>query len=219
MQRQAAGKNGIMPLPILYSYRRCPYAMRARMALRYSGIQVEMREIALKQKPQHMLALSPKGTVPVLVLNDGSVIDESLDIMRWALAQHDPEDWQLADASSIQLAEGLIAENDGQFKSALDRYKYAVRFPEQPAAVYRAEGELFLQKLEQRLHGQPYLFGNQRSLADMAIFPFIRQFAGVDAAWFTASPYQVLKAWLSVLVESELFTGIMQKHPPWIETS
>lgn len=127
-------------LPILYSYRRCPYAMRARMALSYAGIPVEIREISLKQKPAHMLQVSPKGTVPVLVLPDGQVIEQSLEIMHWALQQHDADGWLSADPPHAAL---LIAENDGAFKQHLDRYKYAIRFPEYPAEHYRAQGELF----------------------------------------------------------------------------
>lgn len=200
-----------MPLPILYSYRRCPYAMRARMALRYSGIETELREIALKQKPAHMLALSPKATVPVLVLEEGAVIDESLDIMRWALARHDPQGWLQDEA----LSTALIAENDGSFKQTLDRYKYAVRFPEQPAAVYRAAGERFLVALESRLQLTRYLLGDQPRLADIAIFPFVRQFAGVDPVWWEAAAYPALRAWLAGWAGSQLFESVMQKHEVW----
>lgn len=203
-----------MTLPVLYSYRRCPYAMRARMALRYAGIGVDIREIALKDKPGHMLACSPKGTVPVLVLHDRTVIDESLDIMDWALAQHDPDGW-LHDA---ELAMPLIAENDGSFKQALDSYKYAIRFPEQPAEIYRKQGEQFLAKLETRLSQHRYLLGESLRQADVAIFPFIRQFSMVDANWFAASAYPALQNWLQGLVDSELFTGVMQKHPTWVES-
>jgi len=135
-------------LPILYSYRRCPYAMRARMALSYAGVPVEIREISLKDKPAHMLQVSPKGTVPVLVLSGGQVIDQSLEIMQWALQQHDADDWLSADPHRTAL---LIAENDGSFKQNLDRYKYAIRFPEHSAEDYRQQGELFLAKLEQHL--------------------------------------------------------------------
>ena len=204
--------------PSLYSDRRCPYAMRARMALRYSGIAVEIREIALKDKPEHMLRLSPKGTVPVLALTEGQVIDQSLDIVHWALQRNDPENWRLIGAEAAQQeATALIDENDGSFKSALDRYKYAVRFPEQPMHVYRAEGERFLQRLEQRLQRQSHLCASQRSLADIAIFPFIRQFSMVDIAWFEQIGYTALRAWLQGLTGSQLFAGIMEKHPLWVE--
>lgn len=203
-----------MSLPILYSYRRCPYAMRARMALRYAGIQAEMREIALRDKPQHMLQASPKATVPVLLLSDGRVIDESLDIMHWALAQRDTEHWLAAD---MHATAALIEENDGSFKQALDCYKYAIHFPEQPAEIYRSEGEVFLQKLELGLVATAYLFGETRTLADIAIFPFVRQFSMVDTAWFGEAPYPALRIWLRQLMESALFVAIMQKTPAWIE--
>ena len=199
-----------MQLPVLYSYRRCPYAMRARMALSVAEIAVEMREISLRDKPAHMLQVSPKGTVPVLVLQDGTVIEQSLDIMFWALQQHDPEGWLHANhAQAMQ----MIASNDGGFKQALDRYKYPERYPENPQVEYRVRGELFLQQLENALQVQPYLFGQQASVADVAIFPFIRQFAAVDAAWFSQSPYVALPRWLEGWVQSDLFTNIMQKYP------
>ncbi|HWU81841.1 MAG TPA: glutathione S-transferase [Methylophilaceae bacterium] len=200
-----------MPLPILYTYRRCPYAMRARMALHYSGIEVEMREIALRSKPDQMLAASPKGTVPVLVLLDGTVIDESLDIMRWALAQHDPHDWLRDAAQSLVLIDG----NDDGFKHALDRYKYAVRFPEHAPEFYRAEGERFLTMLEARLQQHAYLLDEALRLADIAIFPFVRQFAGVDADWWQTLPYPRLRGWLAERVASPLFESIMHKHAVW----
>lgn len=187
--------------------------MRARMALRYAGIAVEIREISLKEKPAELLAASPKATVPVLILSDGTVIDESLDIMRWALSQHDPDHWRKQGESAAQqvIAE-LIAENDGSFKRALDSYKYAVRFPEHPPEFYRTQGEVFLAKLEQRLERHTYLLGDTPCMADIAIFPFIRQFAGVDSAWFGAAPYPCLRAWLSGLVTGELFLRVMGKR-------
>lgn len=205
-----------MALPILYSYRRCPYAMRARMALHYAGITVETREIALKAKPAHLLHISPKGTVPVLQLADGTVLEQSLDIMHWALAQHDPEDWLSSTQRQVDAAE-LIALNDGDFKLALDRYKYAIRFPEQPPAIYRAQGEQFLVRLEERFSTQPYLQGNRPHLADIAIFPFIRQFSMVDAAWFAAADYPRLRTWLDAWLASDLFQAIMQKYPTYME--
>lgn len=185
--------------------------------------QVEIREIALRHKPQHMLEVSPKGTVPVLVLSHGQVIDESLDIMRWALnqgdlAQTDPQDWQMeGDIDLQQTATSLIAENDGTFKQALDRYKYAIRYPQQPLDVYRAEGTVFLEKLESRLRQNVHLCRDSWSIADIAVFPFVRQFAGVDEAWFAHAPYPKLRAWLSSLVQSELFSSVMQKYPTWVD--
>lgn len=200
--------------PILYSYRRCPYAMRARMALKYAGIDVEIREISLREKPASMLAVSPKGTVPVLVLPTGVVLEQSLDIMHWALTQHDGDGW--LDVDLVQ-AKRLIDESDGTFKFALDRYKYPERYPEHPQQFYRTQGEVFLQRLEGQLSKHHYLLGNSISIADIAIFPFIRQFAAVDAAWFAEGNYPNLRAWLVGLVGSTLFDRIMQKQPTFVD--
>lgn len=192
---------------LLYSFRRCPYAMRARLALRYSGVPVRIIEVSLKAKPAEMLALSPKGTVPVLRV-DGRVIEESLLIMQWALAQHDPEGWLLqGDPRVLE----LIAENDGAFKHHLNRYKYAERYPEQPMEHYRAEGEVFLQKLEGLLAQNEYLLAEHLSLADVALAPFVRQFAHVDREWFAGTPYRRLQAWLQRFLESPLFIAVMAK--------
>ena len=195
----------------LYSFRRCPYAMRARMALRYSDVAVNIVEVSLKAKPAEMLALSSKGTVPVLSV-DGQVIDESLAIMHWALAQNDPQDWLLKDdpAGQAQIA-ALIEENDQVFKVHLNRYKYAERYPEQPMAFYRSEGEVFLRRLDALLEGRDYLLAVHPSLADVALMPFVRQFAHVDREWFGLSPYRRLQAWLQRFLESELFTSVMKK--------
>ncbi|MCF5665279.1 glutathione S-transferase [Pseudomonas marginalis] len=192
---------------LLYSFRRCPYAMRARLALRYSGVPVRIVEVSLKAKPAEMLALSPKGTVPVLSV-DGEVIDESLAIMQWALAQHDPDNWLLEGDPAVL---ALVAENDQGFKYHLDRYKYAERYPEQPMEHYRAEGEVFLQKLEGLLTGRAYLLADHPSLADMALAPFVRQFAHVDRGWFAAAPYPRLQQWLERFLQSPLFVGVMAK--------
>jgi glutathione S-transferase len=195
----------------LYSFRRCPYAMRARMALRYAGVAVDIVEVSLKAKPPEMLALSSKGTVPVLGV-EGRVIEESLDIMRWALAQNDPHDWLLRDdpQGQSQIA-ALIEENDQVFKVHLNRYKYAERYPEQPMEAYRAEGEVFLRTLDELLERRGYLLADHPSLADVALMPFIRQFAHVDREWFAQTPYRHLQAWLQQFLESELFTSIMKK--------
>jgi glutathione S-transferase len=205
-----------MDLPVLYSYRRCPYAMRARMALNYAGIDVEIREISLRDKPKQMVALSPKATVPVLVLADGRVIDESLDIMNWALSQQDKDGWRKID---LDAAKALIAENDGSFKQSLDAYKYAERHPEKTPEEHRQDGEVFLAKLESMLlsQGEGGLFGRLPTMPDVAIFPFIRQFKGVDSQWFESSPYPKLNIWLNSLITSDLFINIMKKHPAYIE--
>ena len=190
---------------VLYSFRRCPYAMRARMALRYSGVPLSIVEVSLKAKPAEMLAASPKGTVPVLVCADGRVIEQSLEIMHWALGQHDPDNWLQADDA------GLIEANDSVFKVLLDRYKYAIRYPEQPMEHYRAQGVGYLQRLEHLLAHTPYLAGPALSLVDVALAPFVRQFAHVDRDWFEQAPYPRLRAWLERFLASELFTSIMTK--------
>lgn len=188
--------------------------MRARMTLMYAGIDVQIREIDLRQKPSALLQVSPKGTVPVLVLPNGSIFEESLDIVYWALAQQDEQGWLAVD---LDLAKVLIAENDGAFKKALDRYKYPDRFPDALQADYRTQGEVFLQRLERQLNQNRYLLAETISVADTVIFPFIRQFAAVDSAWFASAPYPKLQTWLSHLVESTLFISIMQKQPTYVD--
>ncbi len=199
--------------PVLYSFRRCPYAMRARLAIAKSGISVELREVVLRNKPQQLLKISAKATVPVLLLNNEKVIDESLDIMAWALSCRDPDNWLYKD--SAEDIERLIQWNDGEFKYYLDRYKYADRYPEYNELYYREKAEVFLVELEKRLSKQSYLYGEKCSLADMAIFPFIRQFANVNPEWFHASKYKKLCHWLNQHIESALFISIMEKYPAW----
>lgn len=205
-----------LPDPVLYTFRRCPYAIRARMALKYAGVKVILREVALKNKPADMLKASPKGTVPVLRLGKEHVIDESLDIMRWALAQADPDRWR--DQSDAANSIELIACNDGPFKAHLDQYKYADRYPQQPATHYRREAvTLLLQHLEKRLERTPWLCGTELSMTDIAIFPFVRQFAMVDMPWFENSGLCALGRWLERLNNSTLFLSIMPKLTPWQE--
>lgn len=198
--------------PILYSFRRCPYAMRARMAIASSGAKVRLREILLRDKPEEMLAASPKGTVPVLV-NGDEVIDESIDVMRWALERNDPEGWLAQEDTG-----GLIEGNDGPFKHHLDRYKYSTRYEGADAEEHREAGFKFLQKLEARLADSEYLYGDRRSFADIAIFPFVRQFRIADPDWFDAAPVPNVQRWLNTLMESELFQSVMKKYPLWKET-
>jgi glutathione S-transferase len=183
------------------------------MALLYASINLELREVLLKAKPEKMLAISSKGTVPVLELADARVLDESYDIIRWALEQSDPQNWLSADLDSA--ISDLIARNDGQFKTDLDHYKYWERFPAESQEQYRGRGELFLAELEVLLTRQPYLLAERITLADIALFPFIRQFAYVDKDWFDQSPYPKLRAWLEQLLMSELFLAAMKKSPPW----
>jgi glutathione S-transferase len=182
------------------------------MALARSGHQVALREVLLSDKPAEMLEASSKGTVPVMILADGTVLDESRDIMRWALTRRDPDHWLDVDQD---LAETLIDINDQDFKEWLDRYKYAEYFPDQTAAEYRAQGQRFLSQVEERLAGQAYLFGERPSYADIAIGPFIRQFAHVDMTWFEASPYRKLIDWLERFENSQVFINVMEKYSLW----
>ncbi len=195
-------------LPILYSFRRCPYAIRARMALWAAGVAVDLREVKLAAKPPELAEASPKATVPVLVLPDGTVIDESLAIMRWALAKHDPESWLAGDDPA------LIAANDGAFKLHLDRAKYPGRYADD-GIDHRAAGLALLGPLETRLEAAPFLCGDQRALTDIALFPFVRQFAHIDRDWFARQPLPQLQVWLERHIACPLFAAIMPKFAPW----
>ncbi|WP_201596193.1 glutathione S-transferase [Psychrobacter fulvigenes] len=202
-------------LPLLYSFRRCPYAMRARLGILFAEQQVELREIVLKNKPSQMLAISPKGTVPVLKLTDGKVIEESREIMTWALAQNDPQG--LLAAEVLHEANALIDKNDNEFKHWLDRYKYADRHPEMTQTEYRQRGEVFLQTLEELLTKNSYLLGNKVTIADIGIMPFVRQFAHVDREVFYDLPYPNLQRWLQHWLEYPIFLQVMTKYQPWQE--
>ena len=210
--------------PVLYSFRRCPYVIRARMALEYASVTCELREIILRDKPKEMLSISKKGTVPVLQLIDGKVIDESLDVMLWALQQADHDNW-LNSYNGLNInkqdTKTLIGKNDNQFKHYLDRYKYFQRYSQKPQLYYRERAEEFLVLLEINLkeHNGTGLVSNHISLADVAIFPFIRQFAHVDWEWFTNSQYKFLVSWLLKFEGSELFLRVMKNHAPWKENS
>ena len=198
----------VSALPILYSFRRCPYAMRARMALWAAGITVELREVKLADKPPELVEASPKATVPVLVLPDGTVIEESIAVMRWALSQNDPEGWLAGDDAA------LIARNDGPFKHHLDRYKYPTRY-EPDGIDHRAEGLAILKDLDARLTDGEQLRGAKRTLADIALFPFIRQFANTDRVWFDAQDLPNLRRWLEGHLASELFAAVMPRFDRW----
>jgi len=188
--------------------------MRARLAIKCSQLQVELREVVLRNKPQEMLCISPKATVPVLLLADGSVIDESWDIVHWVTQQQDPSQLR-GNQQRIDQANQLIKQNDNEFKQWLDRYKYADRYPEFAAEYYRSQAEPFLCALDQRLAQHEFLLDQQPSLADIGIFPFIRQFAHVDLDWFQQCPYPNLQRWFNHYLSSELFTSIMNKYQPW----
>lgn len=200
-----------MPPPVLFSFRRCPYAIRARLALHQAGVAYALREVVLRDKPAELLALSPKGTVPVMQLPDGSVLEQSLDIMRWALNQHDPQRWlTVATAEAMQ---ALIDDNDLRFKPLLDRYKYPERHPEQSRDAWRQEAiDALLASMNLRFSNSPYLLADSPSLADMAILPFVRQFAHVDRAWWEATDQlPALRTWLSSLTSTPLFEAVMAK--------
>lgn len=216
--------------PILYSFRRCPYAMRARMALAVSGQACELREVVLRNKPAELLRASPKGTVPVLVLSDGAVIEQSLDIMLWALERHDPRGWLEPETGGRDDMLALIAACDGEFKHGLDRYKYPQRYENVDPLAQRARCAEWLRGLEERLSRHavaagkpnadikmpgPGLFGVRAALADAAIMPFVRQFAQVDRGWFDGQPWPALHAWLAAWLVSPLFDSIMGRHAPW----
>lgn len=204
-----------MTRPVFYSFRRCPYAMRARLALVSAGTQVELREVLLRDKAPEFLAASPSATVPTLVEDDGTVLDESLDIMRWALDSNDPEGWLTPDSGSLLDMLALIEDMDGAFKTHLDRYKYANRYADCDPLTERARASEILTGLERRLAATGWLFGARASLADMAILPFIRQFANVDRGWFDGADWPALKRWLEDFESSDGFAEIMPKYTQW----
>jgi glutathione S-transferase len=213
----AAASGSQISHPVLYSFRRCPYAMRARLALAVSGQRCELREVVLRNKPSELIAASPKGTVPVLVESE-RVIDESLQIMQWALRRSDPERWLLPSQGSPDAMELLIELIDTEFKAHLDCYKYPSRhgFDAGDSERHRTAAAVILEDLNARLATERYLFGDRPVLADFAIAPFIRQFAQVDFTWFSGQRWPGLQAWLRSIVDSALFTSIMNKYPPWI---
>lgn len=197
-------------LPILYSFRRCPYAMRARMAIAVAGVPVRLREIILRDKPEAMLAASPKGTVPVLILPNGAVLDESLDVMGWALDQHDPQNWLAARNAA------LIDQFDGAFKHHLDRYKYATRYDGADARLHREAALAILKELEEKLSA-PWLAGARPGFTDIAILPFIRQYRIADADWFdNLEGLANVQGWLAGFLQWPGFLAVMEKYPLWL---
>ena len=202
-------------LPILYSFRRCPYAMRARMAIHISGQRCELREVLLRDKPPSMLEYSAKGTVPVLILQDGKVIDESLDVIDWALNLNDPDDWQRS--KDKEKTKELIKINDGEFKYHLDRYKYSKRYDNEDPALHRKKCLKFIESINNELNNSEYIFDDNISYADIVLLPFIRQFRIADIEWFDSLPYDNLKKWLSSFLGSSLLNSIMKKYDLWKE--
>ena len=202
-------------LPILYSFRRCPYAMRARMAIHISGQKCELREVLLRDKPPSMLEYSAKGTVPVLILQDGKVIDESLDVIDWALNLNDPDDWQRS--KDKEKTKELIKINDGEFKYHLDRYKYSKRYDNEDPEFHRKKCLKFIESINNELNNSEYIFDDNISYADIVLLPFIRQFRIADIEWFDSLPYDNLKRWLSSFLGSSLLNSIMKKYDLWKE--
>ena len=202
-------------LPILYSFRRCPYAMRARMAIHISGQKCELREVLLRDKPPSMLEYSAKGTVPVLILQDGKVIDESLDVIDWALNLNDPDDWQRS--KDKEKTKELIKINDGEFKYHLDRYKYSKRYDNEDPEFHRKKCLKFIESINNELNNSKYIFDDNISYADIVVLPFIRQFRIADIEWFDSLPYDNLKKWLSSFLGSSLLNSIMKKYDLWKE--
>ena len=200
----------IEPTTIFYSFRRCPYAMRARLAINVSGIKVQLREIVLSKKPSEFLASSSKGTVPVIVAQN-EVIEQSLEIMRWALAQSDPDGWLKMPPAGYD----WISRNDGPFKTALDYTKYSVRFPDLNVGLEQKKAIKFLWDLDLQVADKHWMFGENCSLADMAILPFVRQFANIDYDWFDAQDWQNLRRWLTAFLNSSNFNSIMAKYDKW----
>ena len=201
--------------PLFYSFRRCPYAMRARLAITASQTKCQLREIILRNKPAEMLEISPKGTVPVLQLPDGRVIEESIEVMHYALSQSDPHKWLWQNAEEEDAIKTLIHHNDGAFKSALDRYKYTNRYEGVDHITEREKCRLFLQILQDHLAANGQLCARRETIADWAIMPFIRQCRIADPKWFDALALPNLHTWLNTMMDSGLFTSIMEKYPAW----
>lgn len=214
-----------MSLPILYSLRNCPYAMRARLAIYKSTVPIELRDIVLKDKPTEMLTASPKGTVPTLVLPSTQVIDESLEVMLWALNEKDPNNLLRSTKTNQQENQllnemlALINQFDDEFKQALEQYKCAKRYHESNIEQCRQACEVYIKHLEQRLTASNYLIDDKESLADIALLPFIRQFARVERQWYLQSPYPNVKQWLNRYLQSAMFTKVMAKYPLWSKDS
>lgn len=205
-----------MSLPILYSLRQCPYAMRARIGILLAKQTVLLRDIVMTDIPKEMLMASPKGTVPVLLFENESVIDESIDIMIWALNQNDPDNLLYKDQANCYVDMlALIKKNDTEFVAALNKYKAASRYRDTNKEVCRQQCEYFISQLEERLNKHEYLIGDTVSLADYAILPFIRQFSRVDRKWYSQSPYPKLQRWLEKHYLNPLFSKAMKIQPQW----
>lgn len=210
--------NETITLPILYSLRNCPFAMRARIAIYKSKQPVLLRDLVLSNKPEEMLIASPKGTVPVIVLPDNTVIEESLDVMLWALKTSDPSNLLYKeDSTALTKMLYLIEIFDSEFKTSLEAYKCAKRYKEDNVIECRQTCEVYIRELEQRLNQHDFLISTKESLVDIALLPFIRQFARVERQWYLQSPYPKVKQWLNNYLQSPLFTKVMAKYPLWLD--
>lgn len=205
----------MLDTPILYSFRRCPYCMRAHMALNYAGLKIILRDVKLSDLPAEVLAVSPHATVPSLAISENEYMDESWDIVKWAVQQNDPGNWLGENNEYLNEAEMLVEINDFSFKDDLDHYKYADRYPEHPMEYYRENGEEFLEELTELLQQNTFLSADHITITDIAVFPFIRQFAMVDKEWFDKSPYPELQRWLLAMLSSEWFIEAFKKHETW----
>jgi glutathione S-transferase len=201
--------------PVFYSFRRCPYCIRAHMALKYAGLEIILREVELRDIPAEALVVSPRATVPSLVINENNYMDESWDIVKWATQKNDPDNWLGKNNEYLKAAEKLVETNDGSFKDDLDHYKYADRHPEHSMEYYRQRCVRFLEELNDMLEESSFLLSENITIADIAVFPFIRQFAMVDKDWFGAEPYSGLQRWLDIMLDTELFSEAFKKHEIW----
>jgi glutathione S-transferase len=207
-----------MTLPILYSLRCCPYAMRARLAILLADQKVLLRDIVIKNIPAEMLAASPKATVPLLILDDGLVIDESLQIMLWALTINDPNNLLCTkQENALATMLHIINRNDDEFVYSLEKYKLTARHHDISEICHRQQCELFIETLEHALSKHEYIMSNMPCLVDYAILPFIRQFARVDRKWYLQAPYPNLRRWLEKHFQNPLFSKTMKKYPQWVE--
>ncbi len=208
-----------MSYPILYSLRRCPYCIRARLALLLAEQPVFLRDVVTRQLPEEMLAVSEKATVPVLVLQNGEVIDESLDIMLWALRQYDPYNLLLTgDFSQSEAMVAFIQQYDVEFVLALDRYKAAARYHDKQLQHYREACQYFINHLEERLTNNMFLWGDSPCLVDYALLPLLRQFSRVERQWYLNVPYPNLERWFKAHYENPLYSKSMKVFPRWLES-
>jgi len=204
-------------IPILWTFRRCPYAMRTRLAIKVSGIRVYLREIVLRHKPSEFVSDSPKATVPVLKMPNGEILEESIDIMHWALAQNDPDDWLEVLKKREEYSIRFLADLDGPFKNDLDRYKYASRYKldNKAGLAHRDKGSKFLNQINESLANAPYLSGERQGFLDIASLPFVRQFRIANIEWFDQQDWPQLHNWLQTFLASDQLKLSMEKLKPW----